>query len=133
MTRLWVIAAGGSVGALARYWMALAVYGWMGRNFPYGTLVVNVSGSLLMGLLSEILLQRLAFSAELRAALMIGFLGAYTTFSSFALETIYLLEAGDWLKALVNAVSSVVLCLCGVWAGIVAGRYLTFQFLERLL
>ncbi|QFY41947.1 fluoride efflux transporter CrcB [Candidatus Methylospira mobilis] len=133
MNQLLAIVAGGSVGAVARFWVANAVYAWIGRDFPYGTLVVNVSGALCIGLLSEMLLQRFAFSAEARAALMIGFLGAYTTFSTFALETIYLLEAGSWVKAVVNVVASVIFCLLAVWGGILAGRYLTTQLIARCL
>ena len=133
MNQLLAIVAGGSVGAVSRFWVANAVYAWIGRDFPYGTLVVNVSGALCIGLLSEVLMQRFSFSSEARAALMIGFLGAYTTFSTFALETIYLLEAGSWIKAVVNVVASVILCLLAVWGGILLGRYLTSQFIARLL
>ena len=122
MRFLLVIAAGGSVGAVFRYLVANGIYDWLGRSFPHGTLFVNVSGSFLMGVLTELMLQRIPASAEFRAAVLIGFLGAYTTFSTFAIETLSLLEAGDILKALLNVFLSTVLCLAAVWIGLVVGR-----------
>ena len=98
MNQLIAIAAGGSIGALARFWVANAIYDLLGRGFPHGTLLVNVSGSFLMGLLTELMLQRFALTAEYRAAILVGFLGAYTTFSTFAIETLYLFEQGDPLN-----------------------------------
>ncbi|QSA95506.1 fluoride efflux transporter CrcB [Methylococcus sp. EFPC2] len=124
MNQLLAIAAGGSAGALARYWVANGVYAWLGRDFPYGTLLVNVSGCLLMGLLSELATQRFALSGEFRAAVLIGFLGAYTTFSTFALETLNLFEQGSFFKVLLNVTLSVLLCLAAVWLGAVVGRRL---------
>jgi CrcB protein len=95
-----------------------------GGSFPLGTLVVNVSGSLIMGLLYVLLFERLDVGAEWRAALLIGVLGAYTTFSTFSIETLNLLEAGEVLKAGLNVILSVSLCLLACWAGMVAGRAL---------
>jgi CrcB protein len=124
MKELIAIALGGSMGAVARYAVANGVYAWLGRGFPHGTLVVNVSGCLMMGLLTELMLQRFALAVEYRAAILIGFLGAYTTFSTFALETLYLFEQGSLLKALLNILLSNVLCVAGVWFGLIWGRAL---------
>ncbi len=124
MKQILAIALGGSLGALLRYGVANGVHSVLGRGFPYGTLVVNVSGSLLMGLLYVLLVERLALSPEWRAALLIGVLGAFTTFSSFSLETFALFEEGARMKALVNVILSVSLCLAAVWLGVLAGRRL---------
>ena len=122
MNQIIAIAAGGSIGALTRFWVAGLIYDWLGREFPHGTLVVNVSGCFLMGLLTELMLQRFALTAEFRAAVLVGFLGAYTTFSTFAIETLSLFEQGELLKALLNIFLSVALCLVAVWFGLIVGR-----------
>lgn len=124
LQQLIAIALGGSTGALARFMVANLIYAWLGRGFPHGTLFVNVSGSFLMGLLTELLLQRFPLAIEYRAAILVGFLGAYTTFSTFALETLYLFEEGSLLKAGLNILLSTMLCLVAVWIGLVLGRQL---------
>lgn len=118
MKEFLIIGIGGSLGAVSRYWMAGIIYGLFGREFPHGTLFINVSGSFLMGFLSEVLSQRFPVSPEYRAAILIGFLGAYTTFSSFAIETYYLIEQGTYLKAVANIFLSVFLCIGAVWIGL---------------
>ncbi len=118
------IAAGGALGALMRYWVSIATYAWLGRGFPWGTLAVNVLGSFLMGILYILLLERLSSSPEMRAFLLIGFLGAFTTFSAFSIETLNLLEDAQTGKALLNAGGSVILCVAATWLGVILGRQL---------
>lgn len=112
------------MGALLRYGVSNGVHGLFGRGFPYGTLTVNVTGSLVMGLLYILFIERMDVGAEWRAGILIGLLGAFTTFSSFSLETLNLLEAGDHLKAGVNILFNVSLCILGCWIGMIGGRQL---------
>jgi CrcB protein len=124
LTQLIAIAAGGAAGALFRFWVSSGVYQLLGRGFPYGTLAVNVLGSLVMGFLYVLFLERLSASPELRGALLIGFLGAFTTFSTFSIETLNLIEQAELLKAGLNAVLSVCICILACWFGLVIGRQL---------
>jgi len=116
------IAGGGAIGALMRYWVSSAVYGWLGRGFPWGTLAVNVLGSFLMGLLTVLLIERLDSLPETRAFLLIGLLGAFTTFSTFSVETLMLIETGAWPRAVANAVASVLACVLAAALGLFMGR-----------
>lgn len=122
MGNLVAIALGGALGAVLRYLVSTGIYSWLGRGFPYGTLAVNVLGSLAIGFLSELFLQRMLVAPETRAAILIGLLGAFTTFSTFSLETLSLLEQGSVIKACTNIVLSVLLCLIATWAGLLIGR-----------
>ena len=115
--------AGGALGALARYWLSSAVYALMGREFPWGTLTVNVVGSALMGLVIAYLLSRNGHGSFIYSLVIVGFLGAFTTFSAFSLETLSLFEGGHVVRALSNVGASVVLCILVCWAAINVGRY----------
>ena len=125
MNQLFVIALGGAFGAVLRFAVSSGVYQWLGRGFPYGTLAVNIFGSFLIGLLTEaLILQRIAITIEYRSAILIGMLGSFTTFSTFSLETLYLIEQGNLIKAALNIVISVCACIFAVWIGLLAGRTL---------
>ena len=124
MTQTLSIAAGGAVGALLRFWVSSGVYQLLGRGFPYGTLAVNVLGSFLMGLLYILLLERMTVGPEVRGALLVGLLGAFTTFSTFSIETLNLVEQADYLKAGTNVIASVLACLLAAWIGLIVGRQL---------
>lgn len=122
MQQLLAIAGGGALGAVLRYGVSNSVYRLLGRDFPYGTLAVNILGSLLMGFLFVLFVERMMVSAEWRLGLLVGLLGAFTTFSTFSLETLALFDAGAPLKALLNIMASVVLCLVATWLGMIFGR-----------
>jgi CrcB protein len=124
MTQALAIAAGGAIGALLRYWTSVAVHSRLGTAFPYGTLFVNILGCLLMGFLYIWLIERLAAGPALRAFLLIGVLGAFTTFSAFSMETLNLIEAGQPGKALLNVLISVIVCIAAAGLGIFAARQL---------
>ena len=122
MQQLLAIAGGGALGAVLRFSMSSNIYRVFGREFPYGTLAVNVLGSLLMGLFFILIIERGTLSAEWRSVIMIGFLGAFTTFSTFSIETLALLESGELSRAALNIFLSVALCLGATWLGLVIGR-----------
>lgn len=114
-----VIAIGGALGSVARYWLSGAVAQRFGETFPAGTLLVNISGSLIIGLLAGLTGpdSRILISPTIRQFLMIGICGGYTTFSSFSLQTLMLAREGEFLLALLNIASSIILCLLAVWLG----------------
>ena len=114
---LIAVAAGGAVGAVGRYLMASAVGHWMGHGFPWGTLAVNVLGSIVMGILVEVMALVWSPSPEVRALLVVGVLGAFTTFSTFSLDVVVLIDRGELLPALAYIIASVVLCIAGLYAG----------------
>ncbi len=116
------IALGGSLGAVCRYWVSTSTYQWLGTDFPFGTLMVNVSGSFVMGLLTVLFTEKLTLGEEVRFALVVGFLGSYTTFSAFALDTLNWVNNGALIKAGVYILFSVAGSLLGVWAGFVGAR-----------
>ncbi|HEY8520713.1 MAG TPA: fluoride efflux transporter CrcB [Gammaproteobacteria bacterium] len=125
MSYFWV-ALGSALGGMARYGCNGLAARLFGASFPWGTLIVNVSGSLLIGVLAALLApeNRLFGHPDARAFLAVGVLGGFTTFSSFSLETLNLARSGEWLAAAANAVASLALCLAAVWLGHVLGTAL---------
>jgi CrcB protein len=103
-----IIGIGGALGAVARYGIGLWIGQRWGRSFPLGTFVINVSGSFLIGLLMTLLAERFTVNPQWRLLLVVGFLGAYTTFSTFEYETGALLKDGEWTFAMLNVILSVV-------------------------
>ena len=127
MNQIIAVALGGSFGAVFRFFVSSGIYQWLGRGFPYGTLVVNIIGSFLLGLLTEALIvQKVTFAHDYRAAILVGFIGAFTTFSTFSLETFYLIEQGSLTKAAGNIFVSVTACILAVWLGLLCSRGLFF-------
>jgi len=122
VTQALMIATGGALGALLRFWSAQWVHSFMGRSFPYGTLMVNIVGSLAMGFMFVMLFERFNMGPEWRGLIMIGLLGAFTTFATFSIETLHLLNNGELLKAGLNILLSVVLCIAAAWLGMLLGR-----------
>jgi CrcB protein len=120
-TYLW-IAVGSALGGVARYWCSGVVARLIGESFPWGTLTVNVAGSFLIGFIATLTAPdgRLFLGSTARLALMAGFCGGFTTFSSFSIQTLNLLNDGQYLYASGNAGLSVVLCIAAVWAGSIA-------------
>ena len=113
------VAIGGALGAMARYAVSTWIFNATSHKFPYATLTVNVLGSFIMGILFVIIVERAALPAELRGLLMIGFLGAFTTFSTFSLDALGLWQNGHLFLALVYVLATVVFCLvaisCSIW------------------
>jgi CrcB protein len=119
---LILVFVGGGIGATARYGLQGMVYRVTGADFPYGTLVVNVFGSFLIGFLMASFEERFLVNPSLRVFLTIGILGGFTTFSSFSFETMALLRDGSYGLGLLNIASSVVVCLGATWLGIVMSK-----------
>jgi CrcB protein len=122
---LW-IALGSAIGGVGRYWLSGWIAQRFGETFPVGTLVVNVSGSFLIGLVATLSDPdgRILINPSGRQFLMVGILGGYTTFSSFSLQTLNLARDGEWLHAAANVVLSLFLCLLAVWLGHVAAQFI---------
>jgi CrcB protein len=127
----WAIAIGAAVGGLARYYLASSVQQRFGVTFPWGTLLVNVTGSLLLGFIIRYAVATPSVSVEMRALLTTGFCGGYTTFSTFSYETAALLEDGQYERAGAYAFGSVLLSLAATFCGFILARELV-ALRERL-
>lgn len=124
MQQLLAIAGAGAIGCVLRFLLAQTIHKFFGQGFPYGILTVNILGCLLIGILATLLLERLNLAPIWRAAILVGFLGGFTTFSSFTLDTINLLEMGAFAKAITYVLLSTLLCLAATWLGVLLGREL---------
>ncbi|GAA0286029.1 fluoride efflux transporter CrcB [Psychrosphaera haliotis] len=117
MHNIVFVAIGGAIGASMRFGINGLVMGWLGKGFPYGTLVVNVIGSFFMGLLFSLLEHGIVSDIAWRSFLSIGLFGAFTTFSTFSLDTLLLLQQGFWQKAVLNIMLNVFVCIAAAWIG----------------
>jgi fluoride exporter len=119
-----LIALGGAIGSVGRYYASRLIMLLSGGVFPFGTMFVNVSGAIVIGFLAALSAPegRVFVSPQARLFLMTGICGGYTTFSTFSLETVALIGDGQWIAASLNAVGSVLLCLAAVWLGSIAAQ-----------
>ena len=122
MMQALAIAIGGALGALSRYLMYIVVHRYATLSFPYGILTVNLVGCFLMGLIAPILIDRLLMSSIWRQILLVGFLGSFTTFSTFTWDTIILFEEGAYFSAGIYVLMSVIGCLLATLVGLWMGR-----------
>ncbi len=118
MLHLLSVATGGAVGALARYWVSGVLVNNAQFKLPYGTMLCNVLGSFLMGIIFVLIMEKARLSPELRPLLMVGFLGAFTTFSTFSLEAVTMLQEGHIMSAAIYILMSVVLCMVALYSGL---------------
>lgn len=118
-----LLAIAGAVGTLARYWVSGVVQRLCGATFPWGTLVVNVVGCLLFGFVWTLAEERLLISPQTRFVVLTGFMGAFTTFSTFAFETAQMLSDAEWFRALGNIALENVVGIAAVFLGFAIGRY----------
>ena len=122
MREFLLIGAGAVLGANLRYWFANLFARWLGPDFPYGTLFINITGSFLLGFVLTLLANRLVADPGYRLLIGTGFLGAYTTFSTFSYDTIALLQRGDLVPAIANSAASLFGSLLAAYLGIVLAR-----------
>lgn len=122
MIKYLMVGLGGFLGAIARFWLGGYVYERMGTKFPYGTFVINISGCFAIGIIMSLLTERTHLSPNWRYLIPIGFIGAYTTFSTFEYETLMAVRDGAMMIAWLNVLASVIFGFIFVWLGIVCGR-----------
>ena len=124
MERALIITFGGALGTLVRYLTSLAAAEWLGTDFPYGTLIVNLTGSFVIGLVQQLGVEALVLPDDVRLFLTTGMMGGLTTYSTFSYETARLMEVGDWQRAWINIIVTTALCIGLCFLGMAAGRML---------
>jgi CrcB protein len=122
MTKYLMVGVGGALGSILRFWVGSYVSNRLGVRFPYGTFLINCTGSFLIGFVVTLLAERSHWSPNWRYLIPIGFIGGYTTFSTFELETFRNFQDGEILIAGLNVALSVVIGFASVWLGVIAGR-----------
>ena len=125
MNTYFVVGLGGFLGVIARFWLGGYISNRLGTRFPYGTFVINCTGSFLIGFILTLLAERAHWSPNWRYLIPVGFIGAYTTFSTFEYETFRSIQDGELLVAGLNVTLSVIVGFISVWLGVIAGRTIT--------
>jgi len=119
-----MVGLGGFVGAITRFWVGVYIANRMGTRFPYGTFVINISGSFIIGLVITVLAERSSLSPNWRYLIPIGFVGAYTTFSTFEFETLRAIQDGQIAIGMLNVFGSVIAGFIAVWLGVITAKLL---------
>jgi fluoride exporter len=122
MVKYLMVAIGGGLGSMLRFWVGGVVSGRMGTRFPYGTFLINCTASFLLGFIITLLAEKTHWTPNLRFLIPIGFIGGYSTFSTFEYETFRIFQEGELLIALLNVILSIVVGFAAVWLGVIAGR-----------
>lgn len=122
--KIFLIGLGGFIGALARFYTSKWVNLLIGHRIPFGTMTVNVLGSFIMGLVVTLSVEKMVVSEDIRMLIGVGFLGAFTTFSTFSVESIYLVEEGSYLPAFVYISGNLLLSIFAAFLGILLARYI---------
>ena len=124
MLKYVMVGIGGFVGAITRFWVGVYIANRMGTRFPYGTFVINISGSFIIGLVITVLAERSSWSPNWRYLIPVGFVGAYTTFSTFEFETLRAIQDGQIAIGMLNVFGSVIAGFMAVWLGVITAKLL---------
>ncbi|KAF0247884.1 MAG: CrcB protein [bacterium] len=127
MTKYLVIALGGAIGSITRFLIGNLISSYIKSNYPWGTFVINISGSLIIGFFLVLITERIPTDQHWRLAIIVGFTGAYTTFSTFEYEILYLLEKGKIISAILYITTSIITGLLAVWAGALLARQISVK------